>query len=73
MVENGNIDQAHHMGHANRALEETLSLEEAVEEAISKINLDDTLIIVTADHSHTLTINGYPKRGQDIRGKNCKE
>jgi hypothetical protein len=27
-----------------------------------------TLIVVTADHSHVMTIMGYPKRGSDIRG-----
>ena len=27
-----------------------------------------TMIVVTADHSHTMTIMGYPKRGADIRG-----
>lgn len=27
---------------------------------------DDTLILVTADHAHTMTINGYPYRGSDI-------
>ena len=31
--------------------------------------LEDSLLIVTADHSHTMTISGYPERGTDIRGE----
>jgi alkaline phosphatase len=68
MVEGGRIDQAHHEGNAYRALADTVELSNAVRAAAAKVNLNDTLIIVTADHSHTLTISGYPARGNDILG-----
>lgn len=68
MVESGRIDHAHHDGNAFRALKDTIELSNAVRTAENKVNLKDTLIIVTADHSHTLVISGYPARGNNILG-----
>jgi alkaline phosphatase len=69
MVEGGRIDHAHHAGNAARALTDAIALSDAVRLAADKTSDDDTLIIVTADHSHTFTIAGYPDRGNDILGK----
>jgi len=69
MVEGGRIDHGHHLGNAYRALTETIELSDAVHVALEKTRVEDTLIIVTADHSHTLTISGYPMRGNPILGK----
>lgn len=68
MVEAGRIDHAHHGSAANLALHETVDLSKAVQRALELVDLKDTLIIVTADHSHTFTIAGYPKRGNPILG-----
>jgi len=68
MVEAGRIDHAHHDGNAFRALTDTVELSNAVRAALSKVNLEETLIIVTADHSHTFTMAGYPARGNNILG-----
>lgn len=68
MVEGGRIDHAHHNGNAFRALTEAIELSNAVKTAVSKVNLEETLIIVTADHSHTFTMGGYPIRGNNILG-----
>jgi alkaline phosphatase len=67
MVEGGRVDHAHHAGNAYRALNEAIELSRAVQKA-ANLTGDDTLIIVTADHSHTLTMSGYPTRGNDILG-----
>jgi len=69
MVEAGRIDHAHHAGNAYRALTDTIALSEAVRVAREMTRESETLIIVTADHSHTLTIAGYPSRGNPILGK----
>jgi alkaline phosphatase len=67
-VEGGRIDHAHHAGNARRALLETIELSNAVRRAMELTNARDTLIIVTADHSHVFTIAGYPHRGNNILG-----
>jgi alkaline phosphatase len=68
MVEGGRIDHGHHDGKAGYALLETVEFARAVEVALAKVDLDETLILVTADHSHVLTIGGYPVRGNPILG-----
>ncbi len=69
VVESGRIDHAHHAGNAAGALSETVEFAEAVQAAIDSTDPEETLILVTADHSHVFTIAGYPKRGNPILGK----
>jgi alkaline phosphatase len=61
-VESGRIDHAHHAGNAWRSLMDAEALDQAVGEAVRAVDLRDTLIIVTADHSHVFNIAGYPLR-----------
>ena len=68
MVEAGRIDHAHHDGNAARALEDTVAYDEAIRVAMENTNPNDTLIIATADHAHTLISNGYAERGNPILG-----
>jgi alkaline phosphatase len=68
MVEAGRIDHAHHAGNAYRALTDTIALSDAVRAAVGLTNPKDTLILVTADHSHVMTIGGYAARGNPILG-----
>jgi len=69
MVESGRIDHAHHAGNAYNALNETIEFAKSVQYAVEHTDPNDTLILVTADHSHVFTIAGYPKRGNPILGK----
>ncbi len=71
MVEGGRIDHALHGTNAKRALVDTIAFDNAIKAALDKAKLTDpdlknTLVIVTADHDHTLAFNGYAKRGNPI-------
>ncbi len=68
MVEGGRVDHGLHAGDAQRALGDAAALDEAVAAAVAMTSAEDTLIIVTADHSHTLSMAGYPQRGNPILG-----
>ena len=68
MVEGGRIDHAHHAGQAGYALEEAVEFARAIQYAIDNTDPAETMIMVTADHSHVFTIAGYPQRGNPILG-----
>lgn len=71
MVEGGKIDHALHNTNARRALVETIAFDDAIKAVLDKMQVLDpglrnTLIVVTADHDHTMVMNGYAKRGSSV-------
>lgn len=67
MVEGGLIDHALHATLGKRALQETVKFNDALQAAIDRMEqldpgLTHTLIVATADHDHTLLLNGYAAR-----------
>ena len=68
LVEGGRVDHAHHAGNAARALTDLLAFDRAVAAALRMVDLDETLVLVTADHGHTLAFQGYPRRGNAVLG-----
>ncbi len=68
LIEGGRVDHAHHAGNAARALTDTVAVADAVKAVYDKVDPNETLIILTADHSHVFSIAGYPKRNNPILG-----
>lgn len=68
MVEAGRVDHANHAGNAHRAFTDGVAFVEAIESAMEMVDLEETLIIVTADHEHVINFNGYCGRGTPITG-----
>ncbi|XP_054280459.1 alkaline phosphatase-like [Macrosteles quadrilineatus] len=72
-VESGRIDHAHHYNNPYRALEETLMLDAALLAVLSMIDQSQTLIVVTSDHSHVMTLGGISTpRGNPILGTDSR-
>ncbi|WP_444895684.1 alkaline phosphatase [Microbulbifer sp. SSSA005] len=72
MVESGRIDHGHHANNAYNALSDAEEFAKAVQVALDNTSAEDTLIVVTADHSHVMTIAGGTTRGNPILGKVVK-
>lgn len=68
LVEGGRIDHGHHEGKAKQALHEAVQMDIAVGKAGVLTSEEDTLTVVTADHSHVFTFGGYTLRGNSIFG-----
>lgn len=68
MVEGAKIDKAHHTNQAFYSLHDLLAFEKAIIKAQSMVNLKETLIIVTADHSHSFTHSGSSLMTDDVFG-----
>jgi alkaline phosphatase len=72
LVEGGKIDHGHHATRARYALDEFVHFDDTIGRARELLQvkqlLDDTLLVVTADHSHVFTIGAYSSRGSNILG-----
>ena len=68
MIEGGRIDHGHHDGKPGYALLQAQEFNRAVEAVLERIDLSETLVLVTADHSHVFTMGGYATRGNPILG-----
>ena len=59
LVEGGRVDHALHAGNAFRALVDGVVFDDAIGSALEMTDPNDTLIVVTADHSHSMQFNCY--------------
>lgn len=58
-VEGGLIDIALHYNEVHYAMGETAEFSKAIDYAHRTVNNSDTILLVTADHAHTMTLAGY--------------
>jgi alkaline phosphatase len=68
LVEGGQIDSSHHANDMRRALSAMIEFSQAVDTARRMTDPADTLIIVTAEHSHSLVLTAGADRAAPILG-----
>lgn len=73
LVEGGRVDHGHHENSAYRALHDTVEFDRAIAAVAEVVDLNETLIVVTADHSHVFTMAGYADRGNPILGLSAND
>ncbi|KAK0061505.1 alkaline phosphatase [Biomphalaria pfeifferi] len=66
LVEGGRIDSAHHDTQPVKAIHDVVAMDKAVKMVLDLTDSSDTLTVVTADHSHVMSIAGYATRGNPI-------
>ncbi|VDO15581.1 unnamed protein product, partial [Rodentolepis nana] len=67
-IESGRIDHAHHNNYGRYSLDEMLEFDKIINYIQASVDLKETLLIVTADHSHALELVGQPGRFQSVLG-----
>ncbi|UJR35047.1 hypothetical protein I4U23_027823 [Adineta vaga] len=72
LVEGGRIDHGHHETRARYALDEFAHFDDTIGHAKQFLKdrgvLNETLLVVTADHSHVFSFGAYASRGSNILG-----
>ena len=68
LIEGGRVDHGHHAGNAARALGDMIAFDDAIRAVLDSVSTDETLVVVTSDHGHTLALQGYPARGNPVLG-----
>lgn len=62
-----------HENQAKRSFEEVIAFDDAVKAVLQAVNPSETLIVVTADHSHNMNIIGFPSKSTSILGnQSCR-
>jgi alkaline phosphatase len=65
LVEGGKIDHALHEKNAARAVAETIEFDAAIGEAL-RLDPEETVVLVTADHDHTMVLAGGAPASGDV-------